>query len=85
VAQDGGHLNTELALPTCDSGYGNTQEFFLDLLGTTAYAYQSIEVTTLTAQYLINQFHGEGPHHSYWVGCSDGGRHGDVAELSVIL
>jgi hypothetical protein len=78
AAQDGGHLNTELALPTCDSGYGNSNEFFLDPLASVAYTYQSIEVTTLTAKYLINQFYGDGPHHSYWAGCSDGGRQGMV-------
>jgi hypothetical protein len=65
VTQDGGHLNTELALPTCDSGYGNELEFLLDPLGTNAFAHQSIEVTTLVAKYLINQFYGVGPHHSY--------------------
>jgi hypothetical protein len=78
VTQDGGHLNTELALPTCDSGYGNELEFLLDPLGTNAFAYQSIEVTTLVAKYLINQFYGVGPHHSYWVGGSTGGRQGMV-------
>jgi hypothetical protein len=78
ATQNGGHLNTELALPTCDTGYGNPFEFFLDPLGTTAFAYQSIEVTTLIAKYLINQFYGVGPHHSYWVGCSTGGQHGMV-------
>jgi tannase/feruloyl esterase len=76
VSQNGGHLDTQLALPTCDSGYGNPNEFFLDPLATIGYAYQSIEVTTLTAKYLINQFYGVGPHHSYWVGCSTGGRQG---------
>ncbi len=78
ASQNGGHLDTELALPTCDSGFGNSNEFFLDPLGTTAFAYQSIEVTTLVAKYLINQFYGEGPHHSYWAGCSQGGRQGMV-------
>jgi Tannase and feruloyl esterase len=78
MAEDGGHLNTELALPTCDSGFGNPDEFFLDPLGTIGFAYQSIEVTTLIAKYLINQFYGVGPHHSYWVGCSVGGRQGMV-------
>jgi hypothetical protein len=75
---DDGHLSTELALPTCDSGYGNPDEFFLDPLGTVAEAYQSIEVTTLIAKYLINQFYGVGPHHSYWAGCSSGGQRGMV-------
>jgi hypothetical protein len=78
VSQNGGHLNTDLALPTCDSGFGNVQEFLLDPLGTIGFAYQSIEAVTLTAKYLINQFYGEGPHHSYWVGCSTGGRQGMV-------
>jgi hypothetical protein len=78
ATQNGGHFNSDLALPTCDTGYGNPFEFFLDPLGTTAFAYQSIDVTTLTAKYLINQFHGVGPHHSYWVGCSEGGRQGMV-------
>jgi feruloyl esterase len=78
VTQNGGHLNAELALATCDSGYGNSQEFFLDPLGTIGFAYQSIEVVTLTAKYLINQFYGHGPHHSYWAGCSTGGRQGMV-------
>jgi hypothetical protein len=35
-------------------------------------------VTTLIAKYLINQYYGVGPHHSYWVGCSNGGLHGMV-------
>jgi hypothetical protein len=43
-----------------------------------SWVYQSIEVVTLTAKYLINQFYGVGPHHSYWVGCSTGGRQGMV-------
>jgi hypothetical protein len=78
ATQNGGHLDADLALPTCDSGFGNPFEFFLDPIGTVGYAYQSIEVTTLVAKYLINQFYGEGPHHSYWVGCSEGGRQGMV-------
>jgi hypothetical protein len=42
ASQNGDHLSTELALPTCDTGYGNNQEFFLDPLGTIGFAYQSI-------------------------------------------
>ena len=30
----------------------------------------------LTAKYLINEYYGTGPAHSYWVGCSDGGGRG---------
>jgi hypothetical protein len=74
ASQDGGHENSDLAAATCDSGYGNGNEFYLDPLGTITQTYQSIEVTALVAKYLINQFYGTGPQHSYWVGCSTGGR-----------
>jgi Tannase and feruloyl esterase len=78
ASQNGGHFNSDLALPTCDSGFGNPNQFYLDPLGTIGQAYQSIEVTTLIAKYLINQFYGDGPNRSYWVGCSTGGRQGMV-------
>jgi feruloyl esterase len=78
ASQNGGHNNSDLAATSCDSGYGNVNEFFLDPLGTIGQAYQSIEVTTLVAKYLINQFYGDGPQRSYWVGCSTGGRQGMV-------
>ena len=76
ASQNGGHFNSDLQQATCDSGFGNVNEFYLDPLGTIGQAYQSIEVTTLVAKYLINQFYGDGPHRSYWVGCSTGGRQG---------
>jgi feruloyl esterase len=78
ASQNGGHFNSDLALASCDSGFGNPNEFYLDPLGTVSQAYQSIEATTLTAKYLINQFYGDGPDRSYWVGCSTGGRQGMV-------
>jgi hypothetical protein len=78
ATQDGGHFSTEPALPTCDSGYGNPTEFYLDPLGATAFAYQLIAVTTLTAKYLIIQFCGDGPRHAQWAGYSPGGRQGMV-------
>lgn len=78
ASQNGGHFNSDLALASCDSGYGNPNEFYLDQLATIGQAYQSIEVTTLVAKYLINQFYGNGPNRSYWVGCSTGGRQGMV-------
>jgi feruloyl esterase len=78
ASQNGGHFNTDLAKPDCDSGFGNVNEFYLDPLGTIGQAYQSIEATTLMAKYLVNQFYGDGPHHSYWAGCSTGGRQGMV-------
>ena len=76
ASQDGGHENSLLALASCDSGYGNPNEFALDPLGAIGYGYQSIQVTALVAKYLINEYYGVGPKYSYWVGCSDGGRQG---------
>jgi hypothetical protein len=87
ASQDGGHENTAstiyplmytLASPSCDAGYGNANEYALDPMGLLAFAYQSIDVTALTAKYLIDRYYGTGPDHSYWVGCSTGGRQGMV-------
>jgi len=80
ASQNGGHLDSDLAAcaSTNPSTFGNNNQFFLDPLGIRMYAYQSIEVTTLTAKYLINQYYGNGPNRSYWVGCSNGGRQGMV-------
>lgn len=71
ASQDGGHENTQLA--AC----GKTSlEFYLDPMGTIANGYQSIEVTALISKYLIDQYYGNDPDRSYWVGCSEGGRQG---------
>jgi hypothetical protein len=73
ASQDGGHENSLLV--AC----GKTSlEFYLDPLGTIGNGYQSIEVATLTAKFLINEYYGNGPERSYWVGCSEGGRQGMV-------
>ena len=55
ASQDGGHENSDLRAATCDTGFGNGNEFHLDPLATIAQAYQSIETTALVAKYLINQ------------------------------
>jgi tannase/feruloyl esterase len=80
ASQDGGHENTDLvACATTNAGtFGNVNEYALDPLGLIGQSYQSIEVTALTAKYLINEYYGTGPNHSYWVGCSTGGRQGMV-------
>jgi feruloyl esterase len=80
ASQDGGHQNTDLAacVSVNPSTHGNANEYFLDPLGIIGQTYQSIEVTALTAKYLTNQYYGNGPNHSYWVGCSTGGRQGMV-------
>jgi hypothetical protein len=78
ASQDGGHENSQLALASCDAGYGNPNQFYLDPLGLIDQAYQSIDVTALTAKYLIAVYYGKNANYSYWVGCSTGGRQGMV-------
>src|SRR6516165_6870087 len=56
ASQDGGHENSLLA--ACGK---TTLEFYLDPMGLITNGYQSIEVTTLTAKYLMNQYYGNGP------------------------
>ena len=76
ASQDGGHENTDLTAckTTNPNTAGNASQFYLDPLANIMNAYQSIEVTQLTAKYLANWYYGKGPSHSYWVGCSTGGR-----------
>jgi feruloyl esterase len=40
------------------------------------YAYRAQHEMTVAAKRLIKEFYGEAPHHSYWNGCSAGGREG---------
>ena len=90
ASQDGGHENTDLAAACShnDSAtYGNANEFYLDPLGTHGYAYQSIEVTPLTAKYLINSITAL-VRTAFLLGRLFDRRppgHGHVAELPVVL
>ena len=58
-SQDGGHENSQLA--QCASGSPN--QFYLDPQGLIDFAYQSMQVATLTAKYVIAAYYGEGPDH----------------------
>jgi len=69
ASQDGGHENKDLPVPN---------QFFLDPQAVTDHAYRSIDVTTQTAKFLIDAYYGQSPGHSYFVGCSTGGRQGMV-------
>jgi hypothetical protein len=69
ASQDGGHENKDLPVPN---------QFFLDPEAVTDHAYRSIDVTAQTAKFLIDAYYGQGPDHSYFVGCSTGGRQGMV-------
>jgi hypothetical protein len=69
ASQNGGHQNSELP---------NSSVFFLEEQAVIDQAYNSIDVTTRTAKFLINRFYGRRPDYSYHVGCSTGGRQGMV-------
>ena len=69
ASQDGGHENSQLPFPL---------QFTLDPQAIIDHAYQSIDVTTQTAKFLIKTFYGKSAEYSYHVGCSTGGRQGMV-------
>lgn len=64
VATDGGHRSPNMADP----------HFALDQQARIDYAYNAVDKTTLVAKALIAKFYGRAPQHSYFVGCSNGGR-----------
>lgn len=69
ASQDGGHEDRRLPNPNA---------FYLEQEAVVDHAYRSIDVTTQTAKFLIEAYYGQKPKHSYFVGCSTGGRQGMV-------
>src|SRR6266513_2334857 len=85
ASQNGGHTNSELppAYPpgstTTDLNHiqvisGNM--FFPDAQAVRDWGYNSIDVTTQTAKFLVNAYYGRAQERSYFVGCSTSGRQG---------
>src|SRR5438309_7436430 len=85
ASQNGGHTNSELPLSyppgstTTDLHHiqvisGNM--FFPDAQAVKDWGYNSIDVTTQTAKFLINAYYGRAQERSYFVGCSTSGRQG---------
>jgi hypothetical protein len=62
ASDDGGHENP------MDSSFGREQQARLD------YAFESTPETARVARQLIAAYYGKAPVHSYFVGCSNGGR-----------
>jgi hypothetical protein len=69
VSTDGGHR----------SGSMIDAHFALDQQARIDYAYNAVDKTTFLAKMLIARFYGREPRHSYFVGCSNGGRQAMMA------
>lgn len=80
ASQDGGHQSSQLpptrpATPTAPSIL-QVNMFYPDAQAVKDWAYNSIDMTTQTAKYLIDAYYGRGADRSYFVGCSTSGRQG---------
>ncbi len=84
ASQNGGHSNSELP-PSFPPGPITTltsiqilsqNMFFPDAQAVKDWAYNSIDVTTQTAKFLIDAYYGRDAERSYFVGCSTSGRQG---------
>ena len=64
VSTDGGHRSGSMV----DAHFALDQQARID------YAYNAVDKTTVLAKMLIARFYGREPRHSYFVGCSNGGR-----------
>jgi hypothetical protein len=80
ASQDGGHESSQL--PPTKPATANSPSilqvnmFFPDAEAVRDWAYNSIDITTQTAKYLIDAYYGRPADHSYFVGCSTSGRQG---------
>jgi hypothetical protein len=63
VSNDSGHKSTGF-----DATFMEDQEALLNFL------YQANATVTVIAKQMVQKYYGKAPHHSYWVGCSTGGR-----------
>ncbi|MFD1798185.1 tannase/feruloyl esterase family alpha/beta hydrolase [Paracoccus aurantiacus] len=71
VATDAGH-----------SGDSATDGWFgIDMKAREDNGYNSVRLVTERAKSLLARYYGQDPHHSYFMGCSNGGRQGMVAAL----
>jgi Tannase and feruloyl esterase len=82
AANDGGH---EDALPNPfgwtddDANAGGAQHFGVDETARTDYGYNAMAQTAAVSKQIISYYYGWETQHSYFWGCSDGGREGMLA------
>ena len=69
VSTDGGHRGRN----NIDTRFGIDQQAKLD------FAYMAVQRSTVEAKSLINRYYGRKPDHSYFMGCSTGGREAMMA------
>jgi feruloyl esterase len=80
ASQDGGHETSQLpstrpATATAPSIL-QVNMFYPDAQAVKDWAYNSIDITTQTAKYLIDAYYGRHVDRAYFVGCSTSGRQG---------
>jgi pimeloyl-ACP methyl ester carboxylesterase len=76
-AGDSTALAKGFAVVSTDSGHKGTgfdATFFEDQEASLNFLYQGVAKTTVVAKEIVTQHYGTAPHHSYFVGCSTGGR-----------
>ena len=80
ASQDGGHESSQLPPTTPKTATApsilQVNMFYPDAQAVKDWAYNSIDITTQTAKYLIDAYYGRSADHTYFVGCSTSGRQG---------
>lgn len=84
AADDGGHEDANSANPNGytppftwqddDANAGGTAHFGIDAQARSDYGYEAMELTTDVTKQIIWYYYGRHPQHSYFWGCSNGGR-----------
>lgn len=78
AAGDETALQRGFAVVTTDTGHQSDQgfdaSFFNDQEATLNFLYQAIGKVAVTAKQIVTRYYGRAPEHSYYMGCSTGGR-----------
>ena len=84
AADDGGHEDANPATTTGftppftwqddDPNAGGSAHFGIDAQARSDYGYEAMELTTDVTKQILWSYYGERPQHSYFWGCSNGGR-----------